>query len=91
MQIREKNLTGPEQLSVRAVAQRFGELFDREVQFEGTEAPTALLNNAGRCFELFGYPTVPAGTHVEWQADWLSRGLPTSGKPTKWAVRDGRF
>lgn len=85
------NLTGPEQLSVRAVAQRFGELFDREVQFDGTEAPTALLNNAGRCFELFGYPSVPAGTLVEWQADWLSRGLPTSGKPTKWAVRDGRF
>lgn len=85
------NLTGPEQLSVRAIAERFGTLFDREVTFEGEAAPTALLNNAGRCFELFGYPPVPAGRLIEWQADWLRRGLPISGKPTKWAVRDGKF
>ncbi|WP_025157371.1 NAD-dependent epimerase/dehydratase family protein [Leifsonia aquatica] len=85
------NLTGPELLSVRGIAERFGALFDREVSFVGEPAPSALLNNAGRCFELFGYPTVPAGTLIEWQADWLRAGLPTSGKPTKWAVRDGRF
>lgn len=85
------NLTGPELLSVRGIAERFGALFDREVSFVGEPAPSALLNNAGRCFELFGYPTVPAGTLIEWQADWLREGLPTSGKPTKWAVRDGKF
>ncbi|OJX81433.1 epimerase [Leifsonia sp. 71-9] len=85
------NLTGPELLSVRGIADRFGALFDREVSFVGEPAPSALLNNAGRCFELFGYPTVPAGTLIEWQADWLREGLPTSGKPTKWAVRDGKF
>lgn len=85
------NLTGPEQLGVRRVAERFGELLDTEVAFAGEPAPTALLNDAGRCFELFGYPDVPAGTLIEWQADWLRQGLPTSGKPTKWAVRDGRF
>ena len=85
------NLTGPELLSVRNIADRFGALLDREVSFLGEPAPSALLNNAGRCFELFGYPTVPAGRLIEWQADWLRRGLPTSGKPTKWAVRDGRF
>ncbi|WP_313544533.1 NAD-dependent epimerase/dehydratase family protein [Leifsonia aquatica] len=85
------NLTGPELLSVRGIAERFGALFDREVSFVGSPAPSALLNNAGRCFELFGYPTVPAGTLIEWQADWLREGLPTSGKPTKWAVRDGKF
>ncbi|MFJ3488649.1 NAD-dependent epimerase/dehydratase family protein [Leifsonia aquatica] len=85
------NLTGPELLSVRGIAERFGALFDREVSFVGEPASSALLNNAGRCFELFGYPTVPAGTLIEWQADWLREGLPTSGKPTKWAVRDGKF
>ncbi|GIT79413.1 epimerase [Leifsonia sp. LS1] len=85
------NLTGPELLSVRGIAERFGDLLDRAVAFAGEPAPTALLNNAGRCFELFGYPSVPAGRLIEWQAEWLRQGLPTSGKPTKWAVRDGRF
>ncbi|WP_291048808.1 epimerase [Herbiconiux sp.] len=85
------NLTGPETLTVTRVAERFGELFDREVAFSDEAGSTALLNDAGLCFSLFGYPTVPAGTLVEWQAAWLRDGLPLLGKPTKWAVRDGRF
>ncbi|GAA2879725.1 NAD(P)-dependent oxidoreductase [Streptosporangium fragile] len=57
----------------------------------GREAETALLSDATRCHRLFGYPEVPLGTLIDWQAAWLRAGLPTSGKPTKFAVRDGRF
>ncbi|MFI6653774.1 NAD-dependent epimerase/dehydratase family protein [Streptomyces sp. NPDC050529] len=85
------NLTGPETASVRRIAQWFGEEFDREPVLAGTEAPTALLSDASRCHALFGYPDVALRTLVEWQADWLRRGLPLSGKPTKFQVRDGRF
>ncbi|MCX5344829.1 NAD-dependent epimerase/dehydratase family protein [Streptomyces atratus] len=85
------NLTGPETASVRRIAQWFGEEFDREPVFAGEEAPTALLSDASRCHALFGYPDVALRTLVEWQADWLRRGLPLSGKPTKFQVRDGRF
>lgn len=85
------NLTGPETASVRRVAHAFAERFGTEAAVTGTEAPTALLNDATRCHRLFGYPDVPIGVLVDWQADWLSRGLPTTGKPTKFAVRDGRF
>ena len=42
------NVTGPERLSVRAVAERFGRLMDRPVRFTGTEADTALLSDAHR-------------------------------------------
>ncbi|MER5946807.1 epimerase [Streptomyces sp. NPDC001904] len=85
------NLTGPETASVRRLAHLFGAEFGKEPSFAGTEAPTALLSDAGRCHALFGYPDVPLRTLVGWQADWLRRGLPLSGKPTKFQVRDGRF
>jgi nucleoside-diphosphate-sugar epimerase len=85
------NLTGPETASVRRIAERFGARFGVAPEFAGEPAPTALLNDASWCHRLFGYPDVPLATLVEWQADWLAAGLPTSGKPTKFAVRDGRF
>lgn len=85
------NLTGPETASVRRIAHRFGDLWGREPAFTGQEAPTALLSDASLCHRLFGYPQVPLGTLVDWQAAWLSRGLPTLGKPTKFGVRDGNF
>ncbi|MFF3732129.1 epimerase, partial [Streptomyces sp. NPDC002476] len=85
------NLTGPETASVRRLAQWLGKEFDKEPVLAGEEAPTALLSDASHCHALFGYPDVTLRTLVEWQADWLRRGLPLSGKPTKFQVRDGRF
>jgi hypothetical protein len=40
---------------------------------------------------LFGYPSVPAETLIELQAAWIRDELPMTAKPTKWAVRDGKF
>ncbi|GAA4533518.1 NAD-dependent epimerase/dehydratase family protein [Amycolatopsis samaneae] len=85
------NLTGPETASVRRIAERFAARFDVEPVVTGEPAPSALLNDASLCHKLFGYPEVPLATLVDWQADWLAAGLPTSDKPTKFAVRDGRF
>ncbi|MDT0157659.1 epimerase [Microbacterium sp. ARD32] len=85
------NLTGPEMLSVASIASRFGELFDRQVQLVDEPQPTALLNDSRRCMALFGYPSVSADDLIALQAAWLTAGLPMSAKPTKWAVRDGRF
>ncbi|HLH59669.1 MAG TPA: NAD-dependent epimerase/dehydratase family protein [Streptosporangiaceae bacterium] len=85
------NLTGPETASVRRVASRFAERFGVQPAFAGEEGPTALLSDAQRCHQLFGYPAVSLGTLVDWQADWLAAGLPTLGKPTKFTSRDGRF
>jgi dTDP-4-dehydrorhamnose reductase len=85
------NLTGPETASVRRVATRFAERFGVESTFAGEEGPTALLSDAQRCHQLFGYPAVSLGTLIDWQADWLAAGLPTLGKPTKFTSRDGKF
>ncbi|MFJ2368299.1 NAD-dependent epimerase/dehydratase family protein [Microbacterium sp. NPDC087665] len=85
------NLTGPELLSVESIARRFGTLFDREVTLVDEPQPTALLSDARRCMALFGYPSVSAETLIGMQADWIAAGLPMIAKPTKWAVRDGKF
>ncbi|MSV29323.1 MAG: NAD(P)-dependent oxidoreductase, partial [Bryobacterales bacterium] len=85
------NLTGPETISIRWVARRFGERFGIEPEFEGEEAETALLNNAARCHRLFGYPTVGVEEMIEWVADWIGMGRATLNKPTHFETRDGKF
>jgi nucleoside-diphosphate-sugar epimerase len=85
------NLTGPEKLSVRELAAAAGKRLGVEPETKGTEAPTALLNDASRCHELFGPPDVGIETLLDWQADWISRGGVLWSKPTKFQVRDGRF
>ena len=85
------NLTGPELLSVESIAHRFGALFETEVRLVDEPQPTALLSDARRCMGLFGYPAVPAETLIELQAAWIRDELPMTAKPTKWAVRDGKF
>jgi nucleoside-diphosphate-sugar epimerase len=85
------NLTGPETLSVRSIARRFGEHFGVEPIFEGTEADSALLSNAARCHSIFGYPEVSAGQMIEWLVSWIKLGGVMWNKPTHFEVRDGKF
>jgi nucleoside-diphosphate-sugar epimerase len=85
------NVTGSEILSVRWLAQRFGELLKRPVQITGHEAETAWLSNAARSHRLFGLPPTPVPTMMAWVAAWLTNGGPTWRKPTSFERRDGRF
>jgi nucleoside-diphosphate-sugar epimerase len=85
------NLTGPETLSVSAVAARFGELFGKQPILDGIEASTALLNNAGLCHSLFGYPLVTTDHMIQWTADWIAHEGRRLGKPTHFQTRDGIF
>ena len=85
------NLTGPEIVSIRWLATRFGEVFGKTPTFEGVEADTALLSNAAHCHQLFGYPRISLEQMVQWVAHWVETGGITLGKPTKFEVRDGKF
>ena len=85
------NVTGPETVSIRHLASCFGEIFDKSPRFEGEEARTALLSNATRCHQLFGYPRVSLGQMIEWVAEWVQIGGQTLHKPTHFEVRDGKF
>ncbi len=85
------NVTGPEVLSVARIAGQFGELFHKPVRFEGSEAEDALLNNAGKAFQLFGHPRVGIDQILSWIADWVTRGGETLEKPTHFENRRGDF
>ena len=85
------NVTGPETVSIRALALCFGAIFNKTPRFEGEEAETALLSNASRCHQLFGYPRVSLGQMIEWVAEWVRIGGTTLHKPTHFEVRDGKF
>jgi len=85
------NLTGPETLSVRELAESAGEELGVAPVLTGEESETALLNDASRCHELFGMPEVLAPALLSWQTDWLRAGGVLWDKPTKFQVRDGQF
>ena len=85
------NLTGPETLSVASLCTEFGRLMNKTPTFVGSETGEAFLNNASRCFDLYGYPSVTPGQVIRWTADWVSRGGKSHGKPTHFEVRDGKY
>jgi len=88
---RALNVTGPETVSIRWMANRFGELFGKKPMIAGEEAPTALLSNAAPCHARFGYPNVSVDAILEWVAYWVAGGGATLGKPTHYDTRDGKF
>jgi nucleoside-diphosphate-sugar epimerase len=85
------NVAGPETISVRRIAQTFGQLLNKPVTVTGEETGTALLNNGQLGHRLYGYPRVPLQQILKWTADWIRQGLQTHGKPTHFETRDGKF
>lgn len=85
------NITGPETLAVRYIAAEFGRRFGVDPVLQGEEASSALLNNAGKAFSLFGYPTVTPAQMMDWIAHWIVGGGASHNKPTHFEVRDGSF
>jgi nucleoside-diphosphate-sugar epimerase len=85
------NVTGPETISVRWIAEEFGKLFNKTPEFYGEEAPEALLNNAAKCFKQFGYPRVTLLQMIELIGHWLVEGGKIMDKPTHFQQREGKF
>jgi nucleoside-diphosphate-sugar epimerase len=85
------NLTGSETLSVRELATWFGERFKKAPRFTGSERADALLSNTSVLRSSFAPPSVSLEELRRRVSDWVERGGPLLGKPTKFETRDGRF
>ncbi|MDH7515859.1 MAG: NAD(P)-dependent oxidoreductase [Bacteroidota bacterium] len=85
------NVTGPEILSVRRIAESFGNEFSRAPVFAHEEECTALLSHAGRFRKLFPIPLTSTRRMIRLVAHWIQIGGPTWGKPTGFERRDGVF
>ena len=85
------NIAGRGEQSVRELSEALAARLHCPVHFDGAESGDALLSNGTRGWDLLGGPTVPIPRLIDWTADWLVRGGRTSGKPTNFESRVGRF
>lgn len=85
------NVTGPETMSIRWAAGQLSKRIGKEASFEGKESETALLNNASKSHQLFGYPSVSLLQMIDWTAEWVLQGGATWNKPTHFQERKGKF
>ena len=85
------NVTGPEILSIKWIANQFGNIFNKEPKFIYEAEGTALLNNASECHRIFGYPKVTIREIIDITATWLQQGGDEFGKATHFQERGGKF
>lgn len=85
------NVTGPETISIRWLANEFSKRMGKRAIFVHEEQPTALLNNASKAHEWFGYPRVSLNRMIHWTAEWLKNDGAMNDKPTHFQEREGAF
>ena len=85
------NITGPETVPVRKIADAFGRLLNTKPEYMNAEENTALLSNAARSYQLFGSARVSLDQMLEIIAAWVKVGGQTLDKPTHFQEREGKF
>jgi len=85
------NVTGPDSVPVRQLAEQIGKELNKKPKFVSQEARTALLSNASYCCSLFGYPQMSLEQMVSLIVKWVASGKKILNKPTKYDIRNGKF
>ncbi len=83
------NLTGTERVSVRAMAERLGELMGREPRFTGQPKPTSLLGKADEVTRLLGPPKTSLDEGLQRVARSVMVREFALDHPTQWEKRKG--
>ena len=85
------NIAGSAILRVRDICEQLADRLGTRVSFAGDESDLALLNNGSHLHQKYGEPSVSIERLLDWTADWIARGGPTHGKPTRFESQDGQF
>jgi len=85
------NVTGPETILTRRLAEQIGEILNKKPKFVSQEAACALLSNASYCISTFGPPQTPLEQMISMITGWVAAGKTTLNKPTKYEIRNGKF
>jgi nucleoside-diphosphate-sugar epimerase len=85
------NVSGPEILSVRALAEELGARLGKRPVIIGKEADRSWLTNTALAAQLFGAPQISVSVLLDWVADWVAADRRSLNKPTKFDVRTGAY
>jgi nucleoside-diphosphate-sugar epimerase len=85
------NVTGPETVSFRWLAEQFGKMLGKKPILINEEQHTSFLSNAAESFQLFGYPRVTLKEMMALVLEWLNQGGKTINKPTHFSERKGKY
>ena len=85
------NITGPEKVTLRDAAERFGKIFGKAPILTGTPADAAWHSDASESIRLFGPTTKSLDDLIAMIAQHLQAGGKLLGKPTHFETRDGKF
>lgn len=88
---RPLNLTGPQPLRVRDVANQLGELMGHDVTIIGQESDTAYLSDTTELRHTLGDTTVSLSTMIRWIAYWVANDQTLWNKHTHFEIRDGSY
>ncbi len=85
------NVTGPETVSTRWVANEFAKRFKKKALFSWEEGSRALLSNAAEMSKLMGYPSVSLEAMIDMVAEWIKAGGEVINAPTHFETTDGKY
>ena len=85
------NVTGPDTLLVRQLAEQIGKELKIKPKFVSQKAQTALLSNASLCFNKFGSLQTELSEMISLIVKWVASGKTVLNKPTKYDIRNGKF
>ena len=87
------NVSGPEMVSTKAVAEYFSKEFHKPLRFinEDVAPEPAYLCDARCSFASFGYPAVTLERMLALTAAWIRQGGSSLHKPTHFQTTDGNY
>ncbi len=85
------NVTGPETISIKWVAEEFAKIFNKPASFVGENNGTALFSKTAKLNGLLGYPLTSLEQMIKMTANWISQDGETIEAPTHFETVDGRY